>query len=74
MKRWGFSLQAKEIEVDEDLPSFLTTVKLSQCDEILEEEKNMKENYGFSFTDQDTIDMLEKAVIPKVAIVGTPWY
>jgi len=42
LMQWGFALQSKEIEVDEDLPSFLTTVKLSQADEILFEEENMQ--------------------------------
>jgi len=27
--KWGFALQSKEIEVDEDLPNFFKTVKLS---------------------------------------------
>lgn len=56
--RWGFTLQAKEIKVDEDLPPFLTTVKLSQADEILTEENNMRENFMFSFNDGDTVDAL----------------
>lgn len=74
LQRWGFTLQANEIEVDEDLPPFLTTVKLSQADEILKEEQNMNANYGASFQDVDTIDELRKTVIPKNAIQGTPWY
>jgi len=49
LQRWGFTLQSREIEVDEDLPPFLTTVKLSQADEILAEEMNMNMNYGASF-------------------------
>ena len=53
-------MQSKEIEVDEDLPPFLTTVKLSQADEIIEEERNMNLNYGASFQDVDTIDALRK--------------
>lgn len=72
--RWGFTLQAKEIKVDEDLPPFLTTVKLSQADEILTEENNMRENFMFSYNDGDTIDALQKGKNPKKAIVGSPWY
>lgn len=34
----------------------------------------MNKNYGVSFQDMDTIDNLKKAVVPKVAIQGTPWY
>lgn len=74
LQRWGFTLQAKEIKVDEDLPKFLTTVKLSQADEILSEEFNMRENFGFSFNDGDTIAALRESKNPKKAIVGSPWY
>ena len=70
----GFTLQSKQLEVDEDLPPFLTTVKLSQADEIIMEEKNMRFNYGFGFTDGDTVAALRSAHVPKRAIVGTPWY
>jgi len=68
LQRWGFSLQEKEIEVDEDLPNFFKSVRLSQADEVLKEEANMREKYGFSYTDQDTVEYLEKATIPKKAI------
>jgi len=74
LQRWGFTLQAKEIEVDEDLPPFLTTVKLSQADEIIDEERNMNINFGASFQDVDTIAALRDSVVPKNSIQGTPWY
>lgn len=35
-------MQEKDIEVDEDLPNFFKSIKLSQADEILAEEKNMR--------------------------------
>jgi hypothetical protein len=38
LMKWGFALQSKEIEVDEDLPNFFKTVKLSQADELIAEE------------------------------------
>jgi len=41
LNRFGYGMQAKEIEVDEDLPNFYTCVKLSQADEIISEEENM---------------------------------
>lgn len=34
----------------------------------------MRENYGFSFNDGDTITALRNAKNPKKAIQGTPWY
>jgi len=41
LNRLGYGMQAKEIEVDEDLPNFYKCVKLSQADEIISEEENM---------------------------------
>lgn len=46
LQRWGFTMQAKDVEVDEDLPNFFKVIKLSQADEIVREEENMKENFG----------------------------
>jgi len=46
LMQWGFSLQAKKISVDEDLPNFFHCVKLSQADEMVVEQKNMRENFG----------------------------
>lgn len=74
LMKLGFTLQAKEIEVDEDLPPFLTTVKLSQANEIVAEEKNMRYHFRFGTNDGDTIDSLNKAIVPKRSIQGTPWY
>lgn len=34
----------------------------------------MRFNYKFGFNDGDTIESLREAMIPKRAIVGTPWY
>ena len=57
----GFSLQKKEIEVDEDLPNFFKTILLSQADEIVNEEKNIQEFYGFLINDPDTVEILDNA-------------
>jgi len=62
------------MQVDEDLPGFFETVKLSHAEEVLSEEENMSKNYGFSFNDEDTIIALKKTCVPKKEIVGTPWY
>lgn len=74
LQRLGFSLQAQDIEVDEDLPPFFNVIKLSQANMILSQEKNMRENFGFNIYDGDTIDALNNAKNPKKPIVGTPWY
>jgi hypothetical protein len=39
---WGFALQSKEIKVDEDLPNFFKAIKLSQAQEIILEDDNMR--------------------------------
>lgn len=67
-------MQGKEIEVDEDLPNFFDTIKLSMAEEIISENNNMINNYGFEPNDPDTIERLEKASMPKRPMQGTPWY
>jgi len=74
LMEWGFSLQKGEIEVDEDLPNFFTSVKLSQADEVVKEEENMRKNFGILLNDPDTIEKLDNTAQPKKAIQGTPWY
>jgi len=59
LMQWGFSLQEKEIEVDENLPNFFEVIKLSQADEVVIEEQNMKKNFGIQINDPDTIELLD---------------
>lgn len=68
LMKWGFALSDQEIEVDEDLPNFFKSIKLSQADEIICEEENMKKNFGFSYNDGDTIETLDATMVPKKAI------
>jgi len=35
---------------------------------------NMKNNFGFEYTDPDTIEELRNAAYPRLTITGTPWY
>ena len=46
LQAWGFGMMKKDIEVDEDLPNFFKVIKLSQADEIVNEEENMMNNFG----------------------------
>lgn len=71
---WGFQLADHEINVDEDLPHFFEAVKLSQANELVNENANMMNNYGFEPNDPDTINILDETKLPKKAIQGTPWY
>lgn len=34
----------------------------------------MKKNFGFEFTDPDTLKAIRSAPFPKYTMVGTPWY
>lgn len=61
----GYGMQRKEIEVDEDLPPFFEAIRLSQADEIIAEEENMQNNFGFLVNDPDIIMELEKVLYPK---------
>jgi hypothetical protein len=74
LDKWGFGLEQIKIEVDEDLPNFFSVVRFTAADEVLEEEKNCQDNLGFLINDPDTIESLEKIIMPKKACQGTPWY
>ena len=74
LMKFGFSMSSKKIEVDEDLPRFFEAIKLSQADELIDEQFNMKKNYGFIPNDPDTIQELDRVKVPRKAIQGTPWY
>lgn len=74
LMRWGFAMASKEIKVDEDLPNFFKSVKLSQADELIYENENMRKNFLFNLNDPDTIARLDETKVPKKAIQGTPWY
>ena len=58
-------MQRKEIQVDEDLPPFFEAIRLSPADEIIAEEENMQNNFGFLVSDPDVIVELEKVLYPK---------
>lgn len=74
LAKWGFGLADHEIDVDEDLPHFFEAVKLSQANQIVMENHNMQDNFGFEPNDPDTIEVLDNTKLPKKAIQGTPWY
>ena len=74
LQQWGFTLQAKDVEVDEDLPNFFKTVKLSSADELVLEAQNLKDKYFIEIEDPRTIAVMDETTMPKKAIQGTPWY
>jgi len=68
--QWGFEMTDKIIEVNEDNPNFFKALKLIQADELVLENQNMQENYGFEMIDPDTISELKKRCVPKKGIQG----
>ena len=74
MKRLGFTLGQKDIEIDEDLPKFFKSVTLSQADEIVVKDNYMKQRFGFEQNDPDTVKVLDATKMPRKAIQGSPWY
>merc|ERR1719272_2158649 len=51
--------------VDEDLPNFFTVIPLGQREQMITMYNNMKKNFGFEYTDPDTIQALKAAEYPK---------
>lgn len=74
LMKWGFGMANKKMEVDEDLPLFYNVTTLEQRRQMITMYNNMKNNFGFEYTDPDTIEALEKAEYPTNTITGTPWY
>ena len=68
LSQWGFSLQRKDIEVDEDLPNFFKTVKLSYAENVVEETSNMKDNYLVQIEDPRFVEVVDMTKMPKVGI------
>lgn len=72
--KWGFSISNNVIEVDENLPNFFESVKLSDADWLVKESNYLKENYGFSFVNQKAVDRLDDWKVAKQPISGIAWY
>lgn len=62
------------MSVDEDLPNFFKSIKMTQAREIVCENKNMMERFGFEIQDPDTIMGLNRIIMPFKAMQGSPWY
>lgn len=72
--KWGFTLTQNEIEVDENLPNFYASVKLSDADWMVKESNYLKEVYGFTFVNQKVVDKLDDWQLAKKPISGIAWY
>jgi len=67
LQQWGFTMQDQDIEIDEDLPNFYKTIKLSSADEIILQSNNLKENFKVEVEDPSVIDHLNNTTMPKKA-------
>lgn len=74
LQKWGFTMAERELKVDEDLPNFFESIKLVDADELIQENNNMQNNFGFQPNDPDTIEVLDATAVPDKAMQGTPWY
>lgn len=68
MNKWGFSISANEIQVDENLPSFYEAVKLSDADWMVKEHEYYKEQYGMKLVEQELADIMDATNRPKKAV------
>jgi len=74
LKAWGYSFGGAKINVDENLPFFFTSIKLSDADWLLKENENLSEEYGFSIISKRVSKILDTTGPPKKAISGVPYY
>ena len=71
---WGFTISSNDIEVDENLPNFFESVKLSDADWLVKENNYVKENYNITFVNSTVIDRLDNWSPAKKPITGIAWY
>lgn len=74
LTKWGYTLTRTEIVVDEDLPNFFNAVKLSDADWMVFENKNLRDNYGFSMIQSCVEERLDDLDMVKKPIRGIAWY
>ena len=75
IKRLGFTIQEKEIDVDEDLPHIFETLTIRNAQIFVQTNGHMMQRYGFEFQDPDTVEALDKIkFVPRKAMTGAPFY
>lgn len=71
---WGFTISSNDIEVDENLPNFFESVKLSDADWLVKENNYAKEEYNIQFVNPVVIARLDDWQPAKKPISGIAWY
>mmetsp|Transcript_117304 Transcript_117304/g.163229 ORF Transcript_117304/g.163229 Transcript_117304/m.163229 type:complete len:262 (+) Transcript_117304:1423-2208(+) len=74
LTRWGFSLSANEIDVDENLPDFYLAVKLSDADWMVKEQAYYLEEYGMKIVEAELAARMDDVGRPEKAVQGIAWY
>lgn len=74
LTKWGFTLTANNIEVDENLPNFFEAVKLKDADWVVKEVRYYQEKYGFQFVREGVVKRLDDWSLAKKPISGIAWY
>ena len=64
--------ESNKITVDEDLPNFFRSIKMSSAQELIAENENLMERFGIEVTDPDTVKGLSKIMMPFKAMQGIP--
>jgi hypothetical protein len=74
LKLWGFAFGSAKMNVDENLPFFFTSINLQHSDWLINENKVLKDNYGFELISKEVSNTLDTVGRPKKAIQGIPYY
>lgn len=74
MMKWGFTISTNTIEVDENLPNFFQSVKLSDADWLVKESNYLRDTYRFTFANKIVVDRLDAWEVAKKPISGIAWY
>ena len=74
LKKYGFSFSSTKIEVDENLPNFYQSVKLSEADWLVAENAHYREKYQMRMISDELATKLDATAVAKKPIQGIHWY
>ena len=64
LENFFFAEKERIIEVDENLPNFFNTLKLSDKDWFVKESNYLKNKYQFTFANKIVVDRMDKIGMP----------
>ena len=74
LKRLGFGFSGTKIEVDENLPNFYHSVKLSEADWLVQENAYYSSKYQMRMITDELATKLDATAVAKKPIQGIHWY